>query len=626
MLRRIIRHEPPAWLLITAIIFFISILSLSGLIVAFENNYKDKSYPGVFIGLVSVGGLTEDEVRQKINNQIDKINTEGIEFSYNQKNYKFYPLTISNDADVANNSIDFDVDNMVNGAMSKGRNQNFAQNLLVQMTGLISNVVIEPTYTINNNDVEAFIRQNFAKDFSQSQDAKLKYSNNRFIIEPEKIGDDIDLSNALNSLDKSLLNFENQKITISKIISAPQIKSTDLAENLTLANQYLDLAPIKLTYLKKNWPIDKSELGKWLAFEKHNGLIQITLNASTTENFLKKKINPEIEVKMSEARFDLKNGKATAFSTAKNGLEVNATATRAKIETDFLMNKLTSIEIITKIIESSVSSSTSALDLGLKEVVGTGKSNFSGSSASRRTNIRVGMSYLNGLLIAPGETFSVMKKLGNIDGSKGYLEELVIKGNETKKEYGGGLCQIGTTMFRAALASGLPIVERRSHSYRVAYYEPAGTDATIYDPSPDLKFLNDTGNYLLIQGKMSGNNLSFDFYGTKDGRKIEQTYPRIYNIVKPAPGKLIETLTLPVGQKKCTEKAHNGADASFDYKVTYSGGEIKSKKFSSHYVPWQEVCLIGVSKLSTASSTGNSTGSISTSTNTTNSLATTTKK
>jgi len=98
---------------------------------------------------------------------------------------------------------------------------------------------------------------------------------------------------------------------------------------------------------------------------------------------------------------------------------------------------------------------------------------------------------------------------------------------------------------------------------------------------------------------MEGFNLYFDFWGTRDGRVATATYPTIYNIVKPAPTKIIETNTLKPGEKKCTEHAHNGADAYFDYTVTYppqgtsTEPVVKNTRFRSHYVPWQEVCLVG---------------------------------
>lgn len=158
-------------------------------------------------------------------------------------------------------------------------------------------------------------------------------------------------------------------------------------------------------------------------------------------------------------------------------------------------------------------------------------------------------------MVAPDEEFSLLKALGEIDGEHGYLQELVIKDNQTKPEFGGGLCQIGTTTFRATIASGLPVSERRNHSYRVVYYEPAGTDATIYSPAPDYKFKNDTGHYVLIKTRIEGTKIYFDFWGTKDGREINIEPPVIYNIVAPPPEKIIKTIDLEVGVKN-VPKAH----------------------------------------------------------------------
>ena len=277
---------------------------------------------------------------------------------------------------------------------------------------------------------------------------------------------------------------------------------------------------------------------------------------------------------------------------------------------------LSNISLVTKVEE--IEKISQANDLGIFELIGTGHSNFAGSPANRRHNIRTGASKLHGLVIKPGEEFSLVGALGAVDGSTGYLQELVIKDNKTIPEYGGGLCQIATTMFRAALSTGLPITERRNHSYRVSYYEPAGTDATIYTPRPDLKFKNDTGNNILIQARFEGaNDIYFDMWGKSDGRTATTTYPVIYNIVKPGPTQIIETTDLKPGEKKCTEKAHSGADAYFDYTVVYNQGKENENKvetrFSSKYVPWREVCLVGVEP-KTASSSATSTESVSTST------------
>lgn len=176
-------------------------------------------------------------------------------------------------------------------------------------------------------------------------------------------------------------------------------------------------------------------------------------------------------------------------------------------------------------------------DLGIKELLARGQSDFSGSSAARIQNIRTGAERYNGLILKPGEEFSFNKYLGPIDAAHGYLPELVIKPEGTVPEFGGGLCQVSSTAFRAAFFAGLPIQARRNHSYAVRYYEwisddvprAVGLDATIYPGAQDMKFINDTPGAILIWTKIEGRKLYFDFYGTWDGREVIVDGPHPYD-------------------------------------------------------------------------------------------------
>ncbi|MEX0596696.1 MAG: VanW family protein, partial [Candidatus Paceibacterota bacterium] len=163
--------------------------------------------------------------------------------------------------------------------------------------------------------------------------------------------------------------------------------------------------------------------------------------------------------------------------------------------------------------------------LGLKTLLGRGESNFRGSSKSRVKNINVASSKISSTLLKPGEEFSFVSILGKVDARNGYLPELVIKGNKTIPEYGGGICQVSTTLFRAALNAGLPILERRNHSYVVNYYGKPGLDATIYLPKPDFRFQNDTNNHILIQHYIVGTVLYYEIYGTSTGKTAKTIDP-----------------------------------------------------------------------------------------------------
>lgn len=604
-----LRKTIPAWLLNTAIIFFIIILISGITFFIWEGIYKDKIFPGVRIAGIDMSGKTAEEAEKNLNRLLDSFDQKGIDFKYKNKTVSIFPASAS--ADSAYALIKYEVGDTVDRAIAFGRSKNIFSNFKDQLSAFILGERVPIDFTLDKEGVTAELVDSFSSLEPTREKSSLSYDEtaDEFVLKIPKASKVIEYPKAINLLEQklSLLDFTSIQLTSAE-------KNTDYGgqtERLEKeAAEYLALSPLSLINEKEEWLIEKQKLAALIDVTEDQAAenLKLGLNKAETEKFLKETISSKIDIKPQETRFQIKGGRVTEFQTGRDGIELNIAGSIQKIENEFFNNKSTRIELIVEK-KPNPTAAGSTENLMIKEIIGTGHSNFAGSPKNRRINIRVGANSLNGLLIKPGETFSIMKALGKIDASNGYLEELVIKGSKTIPEFGGGLCQIGTTLFRSALASGLPINERHNHSYRVSYYEPAGTDATLYDPSPDLKFTNDTGNYVLIQTRISGNDLYFDLWGTKDGRIINQTYPTIYNIVKPKPTKIIETLDLPAGKKKCTEKAHNGADAYFDYKVTYPDGKSKDKRFSSHYVPWQEVCLIGVEKFSTTTAAVKATSS-----------------
>lgn len=238
---------------------------------------------------------------------------------------------------------------------------------------------------------------------------------------------------------------------------------------------------------------------------------------------LERQVNKDPE----NARLGIENGKVSAFSLSSKGLRLNKEKS-LEIILDHLKSRNKAEPIILAYEEISPDISTDSIEnLGIASLIGEGHSNFRGSPKNRIFNINVATSRYNGVLIKPGEEFSFVKILGPVDGEHGYLPELVIKKDKTEPEFGGGICQVSTTAFRAAIYSGLKITARRNHAYPVQYYNPQGMDATVYVPKPDLRFINNTPGYILIQTKIEGTELVFQFYGTDDGRKTNVTGPTI---------------------------------------------------------------------------------------------------
>jgi vancomycin resistance protein YoaR len=149
------------------------------------------------------------------------------------------------------------------------------------------------------------------------------------------------------------------------------------------------------------------------------------------------------------------------------------------------------------------------------------------------------------------------------------------------------------------LDAGLNITERQNHAYRVSYYEEdskPGFDATVFIPSPDLKFVNDTGHYVLIQNTFDLKNrrLTYYIYGTSDGRKAEISNYRSWDATPAPPDINIDDPTLPPGKTVQDEHAIAGLKTAFDWKVVRDGQIIHQKTFQSVFVPWAAVYRHGV--------------------------------
>ena len=316
-----------------------------------------------------------------------------------------------------------------------------------------------------------------------------------------------------------------------------------------------------------------------------------------------------VNVEAKNAKFEIgDNGKVMEFQGSRPGMEVNIEQVYADINMA-IMERSWHDELVTKAIQLATEKTEPQVKtgdvngLGITEILGVGISDYSRSPINRIKNITNAVNKLNGVLIKPGEVFSTIEYTKPFTLEGGYFPELVIKGDEVKPEIGGGLCQIGTTLFRMAMNGAMEIVERRNHSLVVFHYDDPvngnpGTDATVYDPAPDFKFRNDTDNYVLIQTYIdtAAEKLYFSLWGTSDGREGSYSHPVVQRWIPHGDPKMIETTKIEVGEQEC-QSAYLGADASFVYTRTFASGEKEEITYESHYRPLPKICLVGVEEL-----------------------------
>ncbi|MGD2078671.1 MAG: VanW family protein, partial [Chloroflexota bacterium] len=277
-------------------------------------------------------------------------------------------------------------------------------------------------------------------------------------------------------------------------------------------------------------------------------------------------------------------------------LDIDATADR------FLNQVFTSdrsMPFILREIVPVVHSGATAEELGITELLSESTTWFFGSSNERMHNIARAASNFYGIVIAPGQEFSFNEYLGEVSAEQGYEQGLIIFGGRTIEGVGGGVCQVSTTAFQAAFWAGYPIVERWEHGYQVGYYddgEGPGMDATVYAPLVDFRFINDTPYHLLIENYYSEANssLTFKFYSTSLGRRIEKSEPVITNVVPPKPDIWELNEELETGEIEQVDWAVEGADVTIERNVFNASGDLlRQDTFVSNYVPWQNIYQYG---------------------------------
>ncbi|KAA0206880.1 hypothetical protein EDM68_00955 [Candidatus Uhrbacteria bacterium] len=578
----------------------------------FETAFQNKMYPGVSVGGLRLDGLSRAEARDRLQAHVERALEPGFLFRYGDEDIRLSAAIVGvEDPDLSRDLLRYDVERAVHEAYAVGRGDGMIRDTLARLGRLLRRIDLPLEPQANRALIERLLREELADRIVMAVDARLEIdvaadtnALNVHVI-PEREGKMGHVEQAVDTLIAQATRLAFQPITIQTATIIPRVTAKHLEPLKARVPAFLARAEHALLLDGRRYELSTSTVIGWVSASPTASGAELTLDPDRVvvgvSDMIKTRL---IEPKDGKLVLD-ENGKFKEFIAPEEGIVVDGRQTAFDLMQAWERGAPTSTLHLKRITPNI--SGEDAERLGITELLGVGRSNFAGSPTNRRKNIALGKARMNGVLIPPDGIFSQLDVLGVIDGAHGWLPELVIKGDRTVPEYGGGLCQVGTTSFRAALASGLPIVERRNHSYRVRYYEPAGTDATIYDPAPDFKFKNDTPGHILITSQIQGDDLLFLIWGTKDGRVTSSTKPIVYNIVAPPPTKYIPTTDLPVGQKKCTESAHAGASATFDYHVLYPDGTYKKETFNSYYRPWQAVCLIGATAEEVAVSGGTQT-------------------
>lgn len=221
--------------------------------------------------------------------------------------------------------------------------------------------------------------------------------------------------------------------------------------------------------------------------------------------------------------------------------------------------------------------------LGIRRELSTFTTDMGPSSANRIWNVHLMADYIDGTIIKPGQVFSFNKTVGPRTTERGFREGQMIIGSLLVPSVGGGVCQTGTTLFNNAFELGLPIKERHNHSWYISHY-PVGRDATVSWGGPDLVFTNDMKHALMIKTSYTDSTLTFTFYGTNEGRKVESSMSPRTNFRSPTTSYAYDPAAPKGSVKTVGGSNQQGFDITVYRKVYEKGKLVRKDSFTSNYV------------------------------------------
>ncbi len=555
------------------------------LLASYASSYSDKVLLNSYLLGENISGKNKEQIIERLDNLEAENKGRTIILSYEGDKFekKFEDLNWS-----------IKKDQTIDNIFAYGHSDNMIKRLVDYPKSIFVKTRFELVFDLDHRILDDWIDYIEDSIASPKKEANIIVRNGRAEVISPEAGTVINRNYLADQVRERFLLIKNDEIPIELVEDTPLI-SKEQAEALKEEAITKTTRSITLIGPKGNVVLYPNTLGKLLILRISNeGTVFISLDDNKVRSILEANLH-NLNIEPKDALFTILEGNIVLETPSKSGQIIKVTESVQAVIEHFEQGKV-EVKLPYEQQEPAISAQNIAdiQKYGIREIIGRASTDFSGSPVNRVHNIKNGVKYISGVIIKSGEEFSTVKRLGSIDANSGYLPELVIKKDETVPEFGGGLCQVSTTLFRAAMDAGLKISERQNHSYRVSYYEPpVGMDATIYSPKPDFKFINTTDNAILVYGYVSGYEVTFEIYGTNDGRTVEITEPEVFDITSPPEPIYIEDPSLEPGEEKQIDRAHNGAKSVFYYRVRKNGELIEDNKFFSNYVAWPAKYLRG---------------------------------
>jgi len=565
--------------------------------------YAGRIFPGVSVAGVDLSGLTRDTAAVMLSQTLSFPISGKILFRDGEKVWVATPAELG---------MVFDPSSSAVTAYSLGRSGGLFGALSGQMRAIGTGANVPPVVIFDQRVAFQYLSQISAQTNQPVAEASLQLEGTNVVAKAGQVGRELKIEATLIYLGAQLQTFTDGEVPLVVQETQPQILDVSAQADAArqILSQPLTLAiPNSTTGDPGPYVYDTQVLVNLLGVQRvQNGNqaeVRVVLDANGLRNLLAP-VKTQVDRSPADAKFIFNDEslKLDLVEDSKVGRAMDLDASIAAIN-DALFRGEHTVSLVINEAQPQIPGTATGEELGITQLLTSETSYFYGSSEERIQNIQAAAARFHGVLIAPGEIFSMGESMGDVSLENGFAEALIIYGGRTIKGVGGGVCQVSTTLFRTVFNAGFPIVERYSHAYRVSYYEMtasgavdprlAGLDATVYFPLVDFKFKNDSPYWILMETYVnaSGRSLTWKFYSTSDGRSVTWDTSGPVNVV-PAPSPLFEqNEELAKNQMKQVDYAANGADVTVTRTVSQNGALLFQDQVITHYEPWQAICQYG---------------------------------
>ncbi|MCS6940810.1 MAG: peptidoglycan binding domain-containing protein [Roseiflexus sp.] len=585
------RRRSNGWLWFALAMITLIGLGVAGGAVYLYRSYEGRIYPNVSIQGIAVGEMTPDQAEAALRARYETFLRQPVVITYGDRQWT---------PTLDDLGMTFDFHSAVKRAYNVGRGHGLINN--VQEIAAIWQHGFEVPLRVSYDETraQAYLAR-LAREIERAPaDAQVRLDGERVAIVGAVIGRQVLVDATLAQLSQQLQALAPATIPLQTRELPPRLDDATVAAARSQIETILQ-GPVVLRVGNRVYEWTVRDLADMIIIERipsaEGDQIEVTLDQRALEQRLRQ-IAAETEKPGTRPRVAWNDGNLKITRPGKPGLRLDEARARDMVLAA-LMGRDRVLELPMVPTDPPVTEA-NLHQLGIRELVSVGKSDFTGSAPYRVHNIGVGMQLLNGLLIAPGEEFSFNKNIGQINAANGFVEGAAIIQNRTQQEFGGGICQDSTTLFRAAFWAGLPITERWGHSFYISWYDKyalgprgngPGLDATIFTGGPDLKFVNDTGAWLLIQAWSDPKTgvAQIELYGTRPNRTVDLTHKVYDHTPAPTEPVFVADPKVPQGTIKHTDKARGGMTIDVYRLVVENGVPRPPELFRTRFRPWPNI-------------------------------------